>query len=177
MAELNLQPTLKGRQLLLRPLREDDFDGLHAAASDPLIWEQHPDRDRYRRDVFETRFFRGGIASGGALCVIDRPSDTIIGSSRYYEYEPAGSSVCIGYTFLARSHWGGGANREMKSLMLAHAFRAVDTVWFHVGEHNIRSRRAVEKLGATLSHSVPSESGGMRFNSLHYRLDAREYTA
>ena len=142
MAELNLQPTLKGRQLLLRPLREDDFDGLHAAASDPLIWEQHPDRDRYRRDVFETRFFRGGIASGGALCVIDRPSD-----------------------------------REMKSLMLAHAFRAVDTVWFHVGEHNIRSRRAVEKLGATLSHSVPSESGGMRFNSLHYRLDAREYTA
>jgi RimJ/RimL family protein N-acetyltransferase len=142
----DLQPTLKGELLELRPLREEDFEQLYAIASDPLIWEQHPDSDRYREDVFR-EFFRVAIASGGALVAIDLKDARIIGSSRYHGYDEGKSEVEIGWTFLARSHWGGVYNGEMKRLMLDHAFRFVDCVIFVVGPRNWRSQKAVEKIG------------------------------
>ena len=138
-----------GEHLLLRPLREDDFDALYAAASDPLIWEQHPQRLRYQRDVFQN-FFQEAVQSQGALVITDTRKEIIIGSSRYYDYHPETRDVIIGYTFLKRDYWGGTFNRELKRLMLDHAFQAVDTVYFHVGESNTRSRKAMEKIGGTL---------------------------
>jgi RimJ/RimL family protein N-acetyltransferase len=143
----DLQPVLRGELLELRPLREDDFDALFAVAADPLIWEQHPASDRYQEAVFR-EFFREAMASGGALVAIDAADGRVIGSSRYYGYSPERSEVEIGWTFLARSHWGGRYNREMKRLMLRHAFRFVDRVVFLVGPQNFRSQRAVEKIGA-----------------------------
>ena len=53
-----------------------------------------------------------------------------------------------GWTFLARSHWGGEYNREMKRLMLDHAFRFVGRVVFLIDSANHRSQRATEKIGA-----------------------------
>jgi RimJ/RimL family protein N-acetyltransferase len=122
VSRFDLQPTLVGESILLRPLMADDFEALYAAASDPLIWEQHPEPLRYQRQVFE-EFFAGALASGGALLVIDKTSGEVIGTSRYYEWNPDQREVAIGYTFLVRSHWGGATNREMKQLMLGHAFR------------------------------------------------------
>jgi N-acetyltransferase len=142
----DLQPTLTGELLTLRPLRPDDFDALYAVASDPLIWEQHPASDRYKLDVF-TQFFRDGLASGGALIAIDSKDGKVIGSSRFNGYNEAASEIEIGYTFLARSHWGGFYNREMKQLMLQHAFQFVKSVVFLVGPQNLRSQRAMEKIG------------------------------
>jgi RimJ/RimL family protein N-acetyltransferase len=142
----DLQPTLTGELLTLRPLRPDDFDSLYAIASDPLIWEQHPASDRYKPDVF-TQFFRDGLQSGGALIVLDSTDGKVIGSSRFNGYNEAASEIEIGYTFLARSHWGGLYNREMKQLMLRHAFRFVHNVVFLVGPQNLRSQRAMEKIG------------------------------
>ena len=141
-----LQPTLTSEILELRPLRVDDFGRLYAVASDPLIWEQHPHSDRYKPDVFR-KFFDGAIESGGALIAIDPKVDCVIGSSRFYGYDPLRSEIEIGWTFLARSHWGGVYNGEMKRLMLAHAFKFVDNVIFIVGATNLRSQRAVEKIG------------------------------
>ncbi len=145
---MDLQPTLVGETLLLRPLREDDWEALYRAASDPRIWEQHPESTRYQRPVFEG-FFRKALESGGALAVLDRRTGGVIGSSRYYEADASRREVAIGYTFLTRSHWGGSANREMKGLMIGHILQWVDTVWFHVGTENHRSRRAMEKIGAS----------------------------
>jgi RimJ/RimL family protein N-acetyltransferase len=145
--EFDLQPTLRGNLLELRPLRRDDFDGLYAAASDPLIWEQHPENDRYQPEVF-LRYFDGAIDSRGAFAVIERKSGRIVGSSRYCNLKPAESEVEIGWTFLERAFWGGEYNREMKSLMLQHAFKFVDRVVFVVGENNLRSQKALEKIGA-----------------------------
>jgi RimJ/RimL family protein N-acetyltransferase len=147
------QPTLEGAQLLARPLQAADFDALFAAASDPAIWELHPVRDRYTRPKFEL-FFQTGIASGGALVVVDRASGTVVGSSRFTAHDPVRRTVEIGYTFLARSHWGTGANRELKTLMLTHAFQYVDAVEFFVGVTNFRSRGAMEKLGGKLARTV-----------------------
>ena len=150
MKGFDLQPHLVGSLLELRPLRPEDWERLFAVASDPLIWEQHPAHDRYQEAVFRD-FFRDGLASGGALVAIDRARQEIIGSSRYSGYDPEKREIEIGWTFLARSHWGGGYNREMKRLMLDHAFRFVDRVVFMVGPRNLRSRRALEKIGAVLT--------------------------
>jgi len=141
-----LQPTLTGSLVELRPLREEDFEALYAVASDPLIWEQHPISDRYKKEVFRG-FFDEAMESGGAFVVIDRANGRIIGSSRYFGYDEARGEIEIGWTFLARAYWGGAYNREMKQLMLRHAFRFVDTVVFLVGPTNWRSQRAMEKIG------------------------------
>ena len=141
-----LQPTLKGNLITLRPLLPDDFPALFAVASDRLVWEQHPCNDRYQEEVFK-EFFRDAIASGGALVVIDNKDGQVIGSSRFNAYDEANSEIEIGWTFLARSHWGGVYNREMKQLMLRHAFRFVDSVIFIIGATNFRSQRAMEKIG------------------------------
>lgn len=143
----DLQPTLKGELLTLRPLRPEDFHDLYAVAADPLIWEQHPHRDRHREEVFR-QFFHEALESGGALIVIDSYDDQVIGSSRFHAYDPEKSEIEIGWTFLARSRWGGLYNREMKQLMLRHAFRFVKKVVFLVGPQNLRSQRALEKIGA-----------------------------
>ncbi len=142
----DLQPILKGELLELRPLRAEDFHDLYAVAADPFIWEQHPIKDRYKEEVFNV-FFREALESGGALIAIDSKDGQVIGSSRFHGYDQEKSEIEIGWTFLARSHWGGIYNREMKQLMLGHAFRFVSSVIFLVGPQNLRSQRAVEKIG------------------------------
>lgn len=148
---LDRQPTLTAERLVLRPLRADDWDALFAVAADPLIWAGHPAHDRWREDVFRV-FFDDALVQRGALAVIDKASGAVIGSSRFQAYDPAdGGSVEIGWTFLARSHWGGTCNREMKRLMLAHALRSVARVVFLVGKDNIRSRTAMTRIGGRLT--------------------------
>lgn len=151
--DFDLQPTLTGTLIEIRPLRPDDFDALFAAASDPLIWEQHPERDRYRTEVFQ-RYFDSAIESRGAFAVIERSSGRIIGSSRYWNLKPSESEVEIGWTFLERQFWGGRHNGELKSLMIAHAFRFVERVVFVIGEDNVRSQKAVERIGARFESAV-----------------------
>ena len=145
--QFEFQPILKNEIVRLQPLKADDFEILYRIASDPLLWEQHPNKDRYKRDVFET-FFRGAIESGGAYVVFDASTDKPIGSSRFYDFNPDDSSVSIGYTFVVRDHWGMTYNHALKSIMLDHAFRFVDKVIFHIGAVNIRSQKSIERLGA-----------------------------
>lgn len=148
---MDRQPVLEGERLLLRPLCPDDWDALYAVARDPLVWELHPANDRWKEEVFRA-YFADALAQGGALAVIDKSSGAIIGSSRMQGHDPAdGGSVEIGWTFLGRDYWGGAFNREMKRLMLAHALRFVERVDFRVGENNLRSRGAMEKIGGRLS--------------------------
>jgi N-acetyltransferase len=145
--DFDLQPTLEGRLLLLRPLRPEDFDNLCAVASDPLIWEQHPAKERAEAEGFR-KFFQKALDTGGALVAIDRKDGRVIGTSRYHDLDERNREIEIGYTFLARSHWGTGHNREMKELMLRHAFAFVERVVFTVDPNNLRSQKAVEKIGA-----------------------------
>src|SRR5690606_36279609 len=123
--QFNLQPVLENDRVLLRPLRQDDFEALYQCASDPLIWEQHPEPTRYQLPVFE-KFFTGAIESGGAFLVINKETGEAIGTSRYYDVQPDKRSVAIGWTFLVRACWGTTYNRAMKQLMLDHAFHSAD---------------------------------------------------
>ena len=166
-----LQPTLIGERLELRPLKPADFEALYAVASDPLIWEAHPEPDRHKREVFEP-FFAAALKSNGALAVCDRRSGRMVGSSRYYDLDAEKSEIVIGYSFLSRDLWGGSFNRELKTLMLSHAFRFVNAVVFHVGEHNIRSRTAMEKIGGILCGVLEKTSPeGRSRRNVVYRIE------
>ncbi|NBF13383.1 GNAT family N-acetyltransferase [Pseudomonas sp. Fl4BN1] len=153
MQSLPVSPSIVGESLELRPLQATDFESLYSVASDPLIWAQHQSKTRYQEPVFR-EWFNEALTSKSALIVIERDSGKVVGSSRYYEYSEERREVAIGYTFLSREKWGGNANRELKRLMLKHAFQWVDTVWFHVAGQNIRSQRAMEKIGGELSHKL-----------------------
>ncbi|MCZ4225054.1 GNAT family N-acetyltransferase [Pedobacter rhodius] len=143
----DLQPKLENDLIQVIPLKADDFEKLYAVASDPLIWEQHPNKDRYKREVFEN-FFKGAMESTGAFIVYDKVTKQVAGSSRYYDLDEANNSVAVGYTFIGRDFWGKGYNAALKKLMLDYAFRFVDKVILHIGATNFRSQKATEKLGA-----------------------------
>ena len=138
---------MKNEIITIKPLQKNDFEALFLIATDELIWEQHPNSDRYKRDVFQV-FFDDAIKSKGAFVVIDNVTNKIIGSSRYYNFSEVDNSIIIGYTFISREYWGTKYNSLLKELMINYAFQFVNSVHFHVGDTNFRSQKAVEKLGA-----------------------------
>lgn len=144
---MNVQATLENENVKLVPLNPNDLEELFSVASDPKIWEQHPNKDRYQREVFE-KFFQGAMESKGAFKIMDKSSNEVAGSTRFYDYNPKENSIFIGYTFYATKFWGSKLNPQVKKLMLDYIFQFVDKVNFHVGKDNIRSQKAMEKLGA-----------------------------
>lgn len=163
---VHLQPVLENDIIRLQPLKEEDFEELYSVASDPLLWEQHPEPLRYKRDVFE-RFFKKAIDSQGALLLIDKTKNKAIGCSRYYEYNDVHNTIAIGYTFIGREYWGTGYNVAMKILMLDHILSHVHKVYFHIGINNIRSQKAIERLGADKLERMDPEHE----NHLIYEID------
>lgn len=173
LPDFDFTPALAGSSVSLRPLNPDDFEGLYAVAADPLLWAQHPSPLRYQREVFKAEIWDGAIKSAGALVITDKATGAVIGSSRFYDWDPQKQEVAIGYTFLARTHWGGAVNGEVKHLMLQHAFRWAQVVWFHIGVNNHRSRKAMEKIGGKLSHEADRVSAtGVAIRHAYYRVDA-----
>jgi RimJ/RimL family protein N-acetyltransferase len=156
---MNLQMPLQNEFVRLEPLKATDFEKLYSVANDPLVWEQHPNKDRYKREVFEV-FFKGAMESKGAYIIYDAKTNAPIGSSRYYDLDREKDSVTIGYTFFARSHWGSTYNHAAKKLMLDHAFKHVSSVHFHIGAVNIRSQKAITNLGAIKIGEIEMEYYG-----------------
>jgi N-acetyltransferase len=146
---LDIQPIhLKNEVVKLVPLQESDFDCLYEVASDPLVWEQHPNPNRYQKEVFK-KYFEGAILSKGAFIVLDSQTGEVIGCSRFYDFNADTNSIKIGYTFIGINFWGQHFNKNMKSLMINHAFEKLENVLFEIGANNIRSQMAISKIGAT----------------------------
>jgi RimJ/RimL family protein N-acetyltransferase len=164
MPQFDQQPThLQNEYIRLEPLQQIHNEGLYIASSDPLIWEQHPSPNRYQREEFE-KYFHSALECKTAFVVFNGHTNEIIGCSRYYEYNPNEMTVAIGFTFLVRRCWGTGHNKALKQLMIDHAFTQVSKVIFHIGENNIRSQKAVEKIGA---HKT-KETEGPWFNKNYF---------
>jgi RimJ/RimL family protein N-acetyltransferase len=169
------QPELKGDLVYARPLRESDYESLLAVASDPEIWAMHPEPDRYLPEKF-IKFFQGGIECGGGLAVFDRATNRMIGSSRFMGHRPEQSTVEIGYTFYSKDCWGKGHNTELKNLMINHAFKLVDRIQFFVGEKNLRSRRAMTKLGGQIvAQTRRLQSGGQWAESVVFEIKKSDW--
>jgi N-acetyltransferase len=143
--EFNIQ--LENDDVILIPLQEGDFEEMYLTASDPKIWAQHPNKDRWKREVFRT-FFEGALESKGAFKIVSKETNQIIGSTRFYDFNEQERSVFIGYTFYATAYWGKGINARVKKMMLDYIFQFVSTVYFHIGAHNIRSQIAIQRIGA-----------------------------
>lgn len=150
---MNVQPTLANELVVLKPLQKEDFDALYKIASDKLLWEQHPNFDRYKREVFED-FFQKALDSKGAFTIFDTKNNSVIGSTRFYNYDENSNTIVIGYTFIDRKLWGTSYNATIKKIMLDYAFQFVENIHFHVGETNFRSQKAVEKLGAKVIEKI-----------------------
>lgn len=144
----SIQPFLEHENVILYPLQKDDFEMLHLAASNPEIWEQHPNKNRWQKQVFKN-FFEGAILSNGAFKVVDKINNKVIGSTRFYDYNETEKSILIGYTFYDKAYWGKGVNHAVKSMMLDYIFQFVSSVDFHIGAENIRSQVSINRLGVT----------------------------
>ena len=145
---INIQPQLENDLVILEPLNQNDFENLYSAAADPKVWEQHPNKNRYKREVFQI-FFDGAIESKGAFKIIFKETNQVIGSSRFYDYDENDASIIVGYTFYSTDSWGKGINPSVKKLMFDYIFQFVDKIYLHVGAENIRSQIAVQRLGCT----------------------------
>jgi RimJ/RimL family protein N-acetyltransferase len=166
----NLQPTLIGPRIVIRPVTEADWSQMYAAGSDPEVWAVHPASDRYKEPEFR-QFFDGALASGSGFSFVDRATGKVIGSSRYHGYDAEKREIEIGWTFLAKAYWGGSYNGEIKRLMLDHAFTFADTVIFFVGETNWISQRAMEKIGGVRRAAlVPREIGGKAHGNVVFEI-------
>lgn len=174
---INLQKVLQDDLLQLVPLQTTDFENLYQIASDPLIWEQHPNKDRYRREAFAT-FFEGALESGGAYLIIEKATAQVVGSSRFYDLNEQAETIAVGYTFIARKYWGKGINRAVKTLMLNHALNFCEVVYFHIGAENIRSQKAIEAIGALKTGELEVAYYGepVKLN-LEYRINKKEWLA
>lgn len=175
MNTINWQPNnLENELIKLIPLQENHFESLYEVASDPLIWEQHPANDRYKRDVFRA-FFDKALQEQTAFLIIDQNSQKIIGSTRYYKFNPEDSSIAIGYTFLARQYWGGFYNKLLKRLLLQYAFQYVDKVYLHIGATNIRSQIATQKIGAVKVGEFYTEVNGKELHQFEYVIEKNKW--
>ena len=168
--EFNLQPEILENDIVkLVPLQENHFEELFKVASDPLIWEQHPSKDRYKIEIFKP-FFEGALNSKGAFLILDKKTNEVMGTTRFYDYDKEKSSIGIGYTFISRKFWGGPYNKSTKKLMIDYAFQHVDSILFHVGIENIRSQKAVLKLGATKINEMSFSVNNINMPHFEYEL-------
>lgn len=170
------QPTLLGDSLQLRPLRSEDFDALYGAANSPETWAGHPAKDRYRREVFEP-YFQFLVNAGGCLLILDRATGRAIGCSRYYPVPDQPEDIGIGFTFINHRYWGGATNRELKTLMLGHAFQRFERVWFHIAPSNIRSQKGTAKLGARLAYEAELDLSGTPAQWLCFELSREQWAS
>lgn len=171
----NFQPTLQKGGFRFRALKESDFEKLYEAASDPLVWEQHPNKNRYQRKEFEN-FFQGALKSVGAGIIEEISTGEVAGSSRFYDYDKEKDEVFIGYTFYARKYWGKGVNAAIKDLMIRHAFLYVSRIKFHVGSENYRSIKAMEKLGAKeIGRLMVAYFGESPKENIEFLIEKKDY--
>ena len=163
------QPTLENELVLLRPLQHSDYEELYQVASDPLIWEQHPVYSRHKREEYDL-FFEESLDTGMSLVIIDKRTNKIFGSTRYYDYDEKNSSIKIGGTFLDRAHWGGSYNFSIKELVLEYAFRFVNKIIFEIAEENIRSQKASSRFGVEEKEHFMKEIHGKEYPYINYEL-------
>lgn len=174
LSTFKFQPTLNGENVSIRALVESDFEKLFQCASDKKIWEGHPAKDRYKKTEFE-KWFKSAVESRSTVVFLDNVTGNIIGSSRFYTVDEALSDICIGYTFLDRRFWGGKTNFELKKLMLDYAFTYFDSVWFHIAPSNIRSQKAIEKIGGVFFYEKVITISGTPDKWLFYKISKNDW--
>lgn len=175
---------LSGHGIRLEPLRPAHADALLAAAGDGRLWDLHytgvpgPDPGSVADYVREAL---AGRDAGTMLpfAVRDAAGD-VVGSTRFYDIDPAVPTLAIGYTWYAARAQRTRVNTACKRLLLGHAFDALRAcaVYFHTSHLNLRSQAAIERLGAhrdgVLRHHRRHRDGSLR-DTFVYSIVDREW--
>jgi N-acetyltransferase len=189
--------TLEGAHIRLEPLSIDHVAALTAAASGPretFAWTWVPEGAPAMRQYVAEALALRSAGSAVPFATVHRAGGRVIGSTRFFNFEyfrwPEGArsapqppdAVEIGWTWLAPDAQRTAVNTEAKLLMLTHAFESwkVVRVNLRTDALNVRSRAAIERLGAKLDGvlraHVPSARGGVR-DTATYSLLAEEWPA
>jgi len=177
---------LAGDHVRLEPLDLSHVDELFAATADPSVWTHlsvAQPRDRSEMAAIVTDAL-AAQHRGARVPWVQRSSSTgaVVGTTSYYEIDPAHRAVGIGHTFLGRPAWRTGINTEAKLLLLTRAFETLgaERVVWHTDIRNERSQRAIERLGATregvLRHHRLRPDGTWR-DTVLYALTAADWPA
>ena len=169
---------LRGNTIEVRPLEADMLDALFDVSQDPEIWRL-TSADYSVRETFYPNFdaaLRGRDAGTSyPLLICLAGTSQIIGTTRLLDLVPEDRKLEIGVTWLASQHWGTGANRECKYLLLEYCFETLNAnrVQFRAKSDNARSRRALEKIGATFEGVLRKdkiELGGTARDTAFYSI-------
>lgn len=113
--------------------------------------------------------------------VFDKAKQKYAGSTRFGMINWKDKVLHIGWTWIGKEFQGTGLNKNMKFLMLRHAFEDMEfeKVEFRIDERNERSRKAVEKIGAALEGILRSDTvmiDGFRRNTCCYGIIKEEWS-
>ena len=175
--------TLSGWGVRLEPLQRVHVPALQDAVDDGDIgainYVNVPGRDGIPHWVEEALL---AAEAGRVLPFAIVSGDRVVGSTRFYDIDLSVPTLAIGYTFPAASVWRSHVNTANKRLMLGHAFDALGahSVYFHTSHRNLRSRAAIERLGATLDGVLRAhkrhKDGSLR-DTFTYSITAPEWPA
>jgi RimJ/RimL family protein N-acetyltransferase len=181
------RPPLVGTRLILTPISRADAPGFLAAlgsAEDAAAVLEHLTYGA-PRDVTEAEALIAEMITGDdriAYAQKLRATGEFVGTTSFYEMVPALRAVAIGHTWIGRRHWRTGVNTESKLLMLTRAFEGLEAervVW-HTDIRNLRSQRAIERLGAqregVLRHHRLRRDGSWR-DTVQYSMLRQEWPA
>ena len=146
--------TLAGRRVRLEPLELSHLPGLVAAGADPVtwVWMHAPLTDEASMRAWLEEALRNRDAGAEVpFATVDAATGRVLGSTRFMSIAPAHRRLEIGWTWLAPTAHGTGANTEAKLLSLEHAFERLGAmrVEFKTDALNVRSRAALAGIGAT----------------------------
>ncbi|BCM90092.1 virulence protein [Abditibacteriota bacterium] len=146
--------TLENEWVRLEPLRLHHLDALWEVGQDPCVWEHFWLQFRVKDDMESFIHFylkREEQQEGLAFAVWDKTHALFVGATTFLDFQPTRRAVEIGSTWLGHASWGSLINPAMKFLMLQHAFESLGLmrVQLKTDIRNLRSQRAMEKLGAT----------------------------
>ena len=173
---------LTGEIVRLEPLDFRHTEELVEAANYDEIWtyldEPTPNTSEAMNQLVQDALNEQERGIRVPFAVIDLATGRAVGSTSYIDIRPHDRGVEIGWTWLTPSQWGTGANTDAKLLLLRHAFEDQNAgrVAIKTDLRNVRSQRAIERLGATRegtwrNHRILSD-GSYRHTVYYSVIDA-----
>ena len=172
-----------GPTVQLQPLKEDHFEELVNLGNDKAIWQHIPVAMNTQFDRLQA-LISGMVEKGKGtqfpFAILHKASGRLIGSTRFMDMHQQHLKLEIGWTWLHPDHWGTRANPECKLLLLSHCFEVLKTRRVHLktDEHNIRSRKAIAKIGASFEGILRYDmirANGTKRNSAYFSITDDEW--
>jgi len=175
--------SLSDEKVLLAPLTESLIEQMLPLSGDRDIWRW------YTADLSEPADLKAWMTNRlretergekMSYAVVIKSTNEVIGSSSFGHIEWKEKCIEIGWTWLGKKYLGTGLNKHMKFLMLSHAFERmeIERLELRTDEVNVRSRKAIEKIGATFDGTLRNHrttQGGRRRNTVIYSILKNEW--